>query len=54
MLENQMVMPEPNYWMPPVNLVLIDLSVLQADIKDFNRIMLENFRKERGFNGAME
>ncbi|MNG37641.1 hypothetical protein D3C84_1250570 [compost metagenome] len=54
MLENPMVMPEPNYWMPPVNLVLIDLSDMEPSIKDLNKELMEKFRKEHGLNGRVE
>ncbi|UKS27173.1 hypothetical protein LOZ80_37935 [Paenibacillus sp. HWE-109] len=54
MIENPMVMPELHYWMPPVNLVLIDLSDLEPDIKDLNQKLLVKFRKEHGLYGRVE
>jgi hypothetical protein len=50
MLENPMVMPEPHYWLPPVNLVLIDLSDMKPAIKDLNKQLLDKFKREHRNN----
>lgn len=49
MIENAMLLPEPNCWLPPANAVLVDLSDLEPDIKDLNQKLLVKFRKEHGY-----
>lgn len=44
-VDNNMLLPEPNYAPEPVREVEIDLSPLDADRLELNRQLLEDFKK---------
>jgi hypothetical protein len=47
MIENPMLLPEPNYKPEKGKTFEVDLSFLDSETKDFNRKMLEQFKLEQ-------